>query len=179
MDERKMAVAKLQEEFEKGKELLEKDIVAKVIAHAVKDRLISFCEQSTSFSRKVLRKVQTITDCINSIAEPISKERKHGVSDLEVYAAAVKFYSETSKIECVFNFSCDEESEEVTDEEFEAVKAEQQQIEAQRTAEKAAKEAERKAEEERRKAQIEARQQERKQAEKAKQENIQLSLFDL
>lgn len=130
MDERKMAVAKLQEEFEKGKELLEKDIVAKVIAHAVKDRLISFCEQSTSFSRKVLRKVQTITDCINSIADPISKERKHGVSDLEVYTAAVKFYSETSKIECVFNFSCDEESEEVTDEEFEAVKAEQQQIEA-------------------------------------------------
>lgn len=173
MEETK-AIEKLEREF---KECSFKDNTAEgVVGSAVVNTLKKFCEESVNFSRKVLLSVPTVGDCIKAIVEPIKKEHKQSVSDLEVFASAVKFYSGASAIKCIFEFSCTEESEAVTDEQIAEVTAQQEKIKAEAKKAKAEEKAKKEAEEAARKAKLD----EAKAKTEAKKEETtqQLSLFN-
>lgn len=175
MDEKTVAIEKLENEFAKCD--LSDNHIENVIGKSIKDRLVAFCKESVLFSRKVLRSVPTVIDCIKSIAEPIKQEHIKGISDFEVYAKAVKFYSEASNIKFLIEITCSEESVEVTREEYDDILAKQNEIAeniAKEKAEKAAAEAQKKA-----KAEIERKERLANANKKKEQTTQQLSLFDM
>ncbi len=89
--------AKLAKEIQEGK----CDPKAKVIIEPVKAALLSFCEQEAEFAQAILETDKPLTECCNEIVKGIST----GISDLDVYKKAVKFYFPGADIK--FNMTID------------------------------------------------------------------------
>lgn len=66
-----------------------------VMKQAVKDALISFSSQSEEFGTAIIESDKTFVDCMKEVA----KDFKDGISDLEAYRRAVKFYMPQAEVE--------------------------------------------------------------------------------
>ena len=66
-----------------------------VMKQEVKDALISFSSQSEDFGAALLSSDKTFADCMKEVA----KDFKGGISDLEAYRRAVKFYMPQAEVE--------------------------------------------------------------------------------
>lgn len=74
------AIKKLKDDRFEGK--------YKMVTDAVRDALISFCEQDEEFAQAIVQSDKGLRECIDAVL------KKHGscISDLEVYRKAVEFY---------------------------------------------------------------------------------------
>lgn len=61
---------------------------ARAVYAAVRDALVSFCEQNEEFADAILQSDKTLGACCENIME----KSGDAISDLEVYARAVEFY---------------------------------------------------------------------------------------
>ena len=80
---------------EKSQEDGMKSQKAKAVYSAVRDALLSFCEQNKEFADAVLQSDKTLGAC----CEKIMEKSGHAISDIEVYARAVEFYFPGAVIE--------------------------------------------------------------------------------
>lgn len=62
----------------------------------VKRQLIDFCEQSDSFADTLDSTDKTYDQCLKTVAEGA----RMGISDIEAYTRAVKFYMPDANVEC-------------------------------------------------------------------------------
>lgn len=69
-------------------ENLLKDQKAKAVLDAVKNALITFCNQEEEFAQAIVESEKTISDCCTEIMKGVGNY----ISDLEVYKKAVEFY---------------------------------------------------------------------------------------
>ena len=77
------ALKKLEEEYKSGSF----DKSAKIMKSAVKDTLADFCRQDDEFAQAVVQG-GNFTDCMKAVAKSCGS----GISDLEAYRRAVRFY---------------------------------------------------------------------------------------
>ena len=77
------ALKKLEEEYKSGSF----DMYANIMKSAVKDTLADFCRQDDEFAQAVVQG-GSFTDCMKAVA----KNCGSGISDLEAYRRAVRFY---------------------------------------------------------------------------------------
>ena len=70
------------------------DRYADIMKQGVHDALVDFCRQDEEFAQAVVQG-GTFTDCMKAVA----KNCGHGISDLEAYRRAVKFYFPGAEIE--------------------------------------------------------------------------------
>lgn len=77
------ALKKLEEEYKSGSF----DKYANIMKSAVKDTLADFCRQDDEFAQAVVQG-GSFTDCMKAVA----KNCGSGISDLEAYRRAVRFY---------------------------------------------------------------------------------------
>lgn len=77
------ALKKLEEEYKSGSF----DKYANIMKRAVKDTLADFCRQDDEFAQAVVQG-GSFTDCMKAVAKSCGT----GISDLEAYSRAVKFY---------------------------------------------------------------------------------------
>lgn len=79
----------------------EKAFSASWMAGVVKERtaetIRSFCKQSTAFAEVVFKTKRTLSECCESIVDGISA--KEGISDIDAFKKAVKFYFPDSDVE--------------------------------------------------------------------------------
>ena len=68
---------------------------AKAVYSAVRDTLVSFCEQNEEFADAVLQSAGTLGACCEKITEKCG----NAISDLDLYARAVEFYFPGAVIE--------------------------------------------------------------------------------
>lgn len=78
------AVRKLREELKSGTF----DRYGKVMKDAVCDALVEFCRQDEEFAQAVVQG-GSFTDCMTAVGK---KVRGDGISDMEAYGEAVRFY---------------------------------------------------------------------------------------
>lgn len=95
---KEQAIEKLNKEL---KEFKSTNQNAGVIKNDVANTLKYFCEQDDEFAQAVVQNDKTLSDCCDSILKGVSK----GISDLDAYKKAVKFYFSTADIK--FNMSID------------------------------------------------------------------------
>lgn len=84
------ALDKLKKELKEGTF----DRYANIMKNGVHDALADFCRQDYEFAQAVVQG-GTFTDCMKAVA----KNCGHGVSDLEAYRRAVRFYFPGADIE--------------------------------------------------------------------------------
>lgn len=77
------ALKKLEEEYKSGSF----DKYARIMKSAVKDTLADFCRQDDEFAQAVVQG-GSFTDCMKAVAKSCGT----GISDLEAYRRAVRFY---------------------------------------------------------------------------------------
>ena len=77
------ALKKLEEEYKSGSF----DKYANIMKSAVKDTLADFCRQDDEFAQAVVQG-GSFTDCMKAVAKSCGT----GISDLEAYRRAVRFY---------------------------------------------------------------------------------------
>ena len=77
------ALKKLEEEYKSGSF----DQYANIMKSAVKDTLADFCRQDDEFAQAVVQG-GSFTDCMKAVAKSCGT----GISDLEAYRRAVRFY---------------------------------------------------------------------------------------
>ena len=77
------ALKKLEEEYKSGSF----DKYANIMKSAVKDTLADFCRQDNEFAQAIVQG-GSFTDCMKAVA----KNCGTGISDLEAYRRAVRFY---------------------------------------------------------------------------------------
>ena len=77
------ALKKLEEEYKSGSF----DKYANIMKSAVKDTLADFCRQDDEFAQAVVQG-GSFTDCMKAVARSCGT----GISDLEAYRRAVRFY---------------------------------------------------------------------------------------
>ena len=77
------ALKKLEEEYKSGSF----DKYANIMKRAVKDTLADFCRQDDEFAQAVVQG-GSFTDCMKAVAKSCGT----GISDLEAYRRAVRFY---------------------------------------------------------------------------------------
>lgn len=77
------ALKKLEEEYKSGSF----DKCANIMKSAVKDTLADFCRQDDEFAQAVVQG-GSFTDCMKAVAKSCGT----GISDLEAYRRAVRFY---------------------------------------------------------------------------------------
>lgn len=77
------ALKKLEEEYKSGSF----DKYANIMKSAVKDTLADFCRQDDEFAQAVVQG-GSFTDCMKAVAKSCGT----GISDLEAYRCAVRFY---------------------------------------------------------------------------------------
>lgn len=77
------ALKKLEEEYKSGSF----DNYANIMKSAVKDTLADFCQQDDEFAQAVVQG-GSFTDCMKAVV----KNCGTGISDLEAYRRAVRFY---------------------------------------------------------------------------------------
>lgn len=77
------ALKKLEEEYKSGSF----DKYANIMKSAVKDTLADFCRQDDEFAQAVVEG-GSFTDCMKAVAKSCGT----GISDLEAYRRAVRFY---------------------------------------------------------------------------------------
>lgn len=65
-----------------------------VMAPSIAAALVSFCEQEQEFAQAVEQSGKSFQDCMNAVADGVGS----GISDLEAYKKAVKFYFSTADI---------------------------------------------------------------------------------
>lgn len=70
--------------------------IQRVVAGPTAEALREFCRQEPEFKRAMEQSEKTFQACLDSIAELC--DDKDGVSDLDVFRAAVKFYFPTADI---------------------------------------------------------------------------------
>lgn len=75
---------KLARELKSGKF----DRYAQIMKQAVHDALLNFCEQDGEFAQAVAQG-GTFEDCMKAVAKGV---KGNGISDLDAYVAAVRFY---------------------------------------------------------------------------------------
>lgn len=80
---KELAVKKLKKEFAEGKY----DQYAEVMKPAVLETLLEFCRQNEEFAQAVYQG-GSFEDCMKKVAEDCG----NGISDLEAYRRAVRFY---------------------------------------------------------------------------------------
>jgi hypothetical protein len=71
-----------------------------VIASATAEALKSFCDQEPEFEQAIEQSGKSFADCLNEITKDVSASNA-GVSDIEVYRRAVKFYFSTATVSFV------------------------------------------------------------------------------
>lgn len=89
-DFQEKALDKLKKELKEGTY----DRYAEIMKHGVNDALADFCRQNEEFAQAVAQG-GTFADCMKAVA----KNCGHGVSDLEAYRRAVRFYFPGADIE--------------------------------------------------------------------------------
>ena len=77
------ALKKLEEEYKSGSF----DKYANIMKSAVKDTIADFCRQDDEFAQAVVQG-GSFTDCMKAVAKSCGT----GISDLEAYRRAVRFY---------------------------------------------------------------------------------------
>ena len=77
------ALKKLEEEYKSGSF----DKYANIMKSAVKDTLADFCRQEEEFAQAIVQG-GSFTDCMKAVAKSCGT----GISDLEAYRRAVRFY---------------------------------------------------------------------------------------
>lgn len=75
-----------------------------VIAGETAKALMHFCEQEPEFEQAIEQSGKSFSDCLNSITKDVSASNA-GVSDIEIYRRAVKFYFSTATVEFVMNIN--------------------------------------------------------------------------
>lgn len=71
------------------------DKAALVMKDAVKEKIIMFCTQSDEFATAVMSADKTFGDCMKAV----SQNPGNGISDIEAYKRAVKYYFPDADIE--------------------------------------------------------------------------------
>ncbi len=67
----------------------------RVISQSVADVLKTFCEQEDEFAQAIVQSDKTLSDCCVEILKGVG----NGISDLEAYKKAVKFYFSTADVQ--------------------------------------------------------------------------------
>lgn len=106
------AADKLREQMEaakqdKGLKGFEATMV-KYLCEPIGNILIKFCYQNEEFAQAVERFDKPFVDLLKEICKMSSRE-KPGVSDVEAYAKAVKFYLPAAEVICSFRVNLPEE----------------------------------------------------------------------
>ena len=109
------AVDKLREQMEatkqdKGLKGFEATMV-KYLVGPIGNMLMKFCYQNEEFAQAVERFDKPFVDLLKEICKMSSRE-KPGVSDVEAYAKAVKFYLPAAEVICSFRVNLPEERDE-------------------------------------------------------------------
>lgn len=60
----------------------------RIMLPSVREALISFCKQEREFAQAIIESKQTFKDCMTAVAKNVGS----GISDLEAYRRAVRFY---------------------------------------------------------------------------------------
>ena len=84
-----LALKKLESEFEQG----EYDRYAKIMKQSVRDALADFCRQNGEFAQAVYQG-GSFAECMKAVARNCG----NGLSDLEAYRRAVRFYFEGADV---------------------------------------------------------------------------------
>lgn len=71
--------------------------VQKVVAAATAEALKSFCVQEAEFEQAIEQSGKTFKECLDEITKDISAGNS-GISDIEIYRRAVKFYFSTATV---------------------------------------------------------------------------------
>ena len=106
---------KLREQMEsakqdKGLKGFEATMV-KYLVGPIGNMLMKFCYQNEEFAQAVERFDKPFVDLLKEICKMSSRE-KPGVSDVEAYAKAVKFYLPAAEVICSFRVNLPEERDE-------------------------------------------------------------------
>lgn len=80
----------------------------KYLCGPIGNMLIKFCYQNEEFARAIERFDKPLIDLLKDIAKMSTRE-KPGVSDVEAYAKAVKFYLPAAEVICSFRVNLPEE----------------------------------------------------------------------
>lgn len=95
------AAARLEKEFtEIGQKKATggREAMLRYMAKPVGEMLERFCWQSEDFAAAVAERKATLRDCLSAILSGAT----YGISDVEAYAAAVKFYMPGAKVRATF-----------------------------------------------------------------------------
>ncbi len=84
------ALERLEKEFKDGKAL---NRYAGVMAEPVKERLVAFCKEDGEFAQAVAQG-GSFKDCMEAVTKGVGS----GLSDLEAYSRAVRFYFPGAKV---------------------------------------------------------------------------------
>lgn len=82
--------------------------MVKYLCDPIGNMLIKFCYQNEEFAQAVERFERPIIELLKEICKMSSKD-KPGVSDVEAYAKAVKFYLPAAEVICSFRVNLPEE----------------------------------------------------------------------
>jgi hypothetical protein len=80
----------------------------KYLCAPIGNMLVKFCYQNEEFAQAVERFDRPLIDLLKDIAKMSTRE-KPGVSDVEAYAKAVKFYLPAAEVICSFRVNLPEE----------------------------------------------------------------------
>ena len=107
-----MAAEKLAAQIEdaKGNKSLKgfEATAIKYLAEPIGNMLIKFCYQNEEFAQAVERFDKPLIDLLHEICKMSTKD-KPGISDVEAYAKAVKFYLPAAEVICSFRVNLPEE----------------------------------------------------------------------
>lgn len=78
--------------------------VQSVIARETAEALKHFCDQEPEFEQAIEQSGKSFADCLDEITKDVSASNA-GVSDIEIYRRAVKFYFSTATVEFVMNIN--------------------------------------------------------------------------
>lgn len=78
------------------------DRYRKVMLEDVHKVLVSFCEQEEEFAQAIVQSDKTLSDCLEAVAGGITNG---GISDLDAYKRAVRFYFNGADIECTMKIN--------------------------------------------------------------------------